>query len=108
MKATDMAYAAGFFDGEGHVECRKNQQGYRNIQAMIGQNEIAPLEWLKILFGGHIYHPHGKKKSNAHQWVVNGYDAAKFFEAILPYLMVKEAEVKEALEDWVASKRDSS
>lgn len=100
MKDTDMAYAAGFFDGEGHVRCDMIR-GYPHLMVTIAQNDRQPLEWLQILFGGHIRLQHVKKTGNCHNWNVNTTDAQYFLEAVIPFLMVKKAEAEEALAKWL-------
>ena len=97
MRTVDVAYAAGFFDGEGNVSNKYNGD---HLQANVAQNERLPLEWLQVLFGGHIYKT-GGKRATCYKWAVNGHEAYKFLDVILPFLMVKEAEVKEVMEKWV-------
>jgi hypothetical protein len=99
VKETDVAYAAGFFDGEGHVRC-DIVKGYPMLSLNVSQNERRPLEWLQILFGGHIHAQRGNKRSLCFVWQVNTNEAARFIEVVLPYLMVKEAEAQEALDKW--------
>lgn len=103
VNEVDKAYAAGFFDGEGHVEIRKHTQGVTalNFQASASQNDRQPLDWLRTLFGGKIYRPHGNKRSNAYIWIVSGHSAYMFLDAILPYLMVKKEDAEEAIDRWV-------
>jgi len=48
---TDYAWAAGFFDGEGHIA----HQPRGGIQLIVVQVVREPLEFLCTLFGGTIY-----------------------------------------------------
>jgi hypothetical protein len=102
MRQIDIAYAAGFFDGEGHISIRKHtRDASLNFRVSASQNDPQPLYWLQTLFGGNIYRQHSRKKSYAYVWVVSGEQAYKFLEAVLPFLMVKDAEAKEACERWI-------
>ncbi|SRR6266567_3758057 len=97
MLETDKAYAAGFFDGEGHIEYR----GYYNLQVIVTQVDRAPLDWFVILFGGYIrWNVSNKHHNGAHNWHANTQIGANFLEAVEPYLLVKRSEVIGTLEKW--------
>jgi len=99
MREVDKAYAAGFFDGEGNVSTYLEKGRYRHLQARVTQNDRQPLKWLQHLFGGHIYR-HANRHGGSNFWVVETKEAERFLEAIQPYLMVKGADAKEALEKY--------
>jgi hypothetical protein len=53
----ELAWAAGFWDGEGHVGARDNGRGHRYIHANVTQKDRGVLERLVSIVGGKIY-PH--------------------------------------------------
>lgn len=65
MRELDLAWAAGFFDGEGCISTVRvgNPRNYVYINIFVSQNDIRPLEkFLRIFPGGRIY----KKKIQEH------------------------------------------
>lgn len=89
----DRAYAAGFFDGEGHVNFRP----YIHVQ--IGQKDDRPLKWLQSAFEGNIYVYKNEQNKGFSQWSIVGTRAQVFLMQIQPYLRVKDLQVKNALEN---------
>jgi len=94
--ATDFAWAAGFFDGEGSVSVRKNWNKLLNRHAYqlyvkAAQVEREPLEKMQRLFGGAIgiVKPHGPNDSPAFDWAVTGPTADLALKLMLPYLTLK-------------------
>lgn len=84
MKDTDLAYAAGFFDGEGSVAvCGRN--GTPTLQVKVGQVTVEVLEKMQTQFGGSIY----TQQSGLLQWTLWGTEGANFLSAVLPWLVVK-------------------
>lgn len=88
----DIAWAAGFFDGEGcitiHLSRRSSRElrQFHQLRTDVVQKSIAPLQKLIEMFGGGIY----QRSSGAlYTWVLTGADAEAFLTAILPYLIVK-------------------
>lgn len=104
----DCAYAAGFFDGEGHINVRintgSNKKKYKALHVNIGQSTIEVLEWLQHYYGGNIYHyPAGKnkhRKNDFWQWSIVGTRAWKFVQQIKPHLKVKQEQVRNAVIEW--------
>lgn len=92
-----LAYAAGFFDGEGCVliSCCN---GFWSPRLQVSQNDPRPLELFLDLFGGKIYKP--AKSNNAYSWVVSGEASCKAAELILPYTMYKTEQLKIYVEVW--------
>ena len=92
---SDIAYAAGFFDGEGSLGvCRPDGKSV-SIRAFWSQNDPYPLLWLQELFGGTIA-SHSDRK--AWQFTVANQGAADALAAMLPYLIVKADRVEYVLE----------
>lgn len=96
MRQVDIAYCAGFFDGEGHVEYK----GKYNLQVSIAQNDRAPLDFVQALFGGYVRLTNRHQHNGCHNWHGNTNVGALFLETILPYLIVKTADAQWALDKW--------
>ena len=67
MTSEQLAWAAGFFDGEGCVIIRKAKKTYV-IRITVTQVNPAPIKLFKDLFGGHISYQKSKKETWNAQW----------------------------------------
>jgi len=74
----DVAWAAGIYEGEGHVDYSKN-----NLRACVTQKEEWLLEKLLLLFGGAIYNRNSRSTS---AWYLNGARAWGFLTTIYAFL----------------------
>ena len=103
-----LAWAAGFFDGEGCVivEISKEKgcrHGYRtSLHATVTQTSLPCLERYLVKFGGSIKTsdtrtPNGRRWSVQYTWVVRNEKAADFLRAIHPYAVVKHEQITAAL-----------
>ncbi len=102
----DVAYTAGFFDGEGSVimnyqRTRRGTLSY-GVHTSIMNTERSILEWHMALYGGHIYAHEFKNKPATWragwQWHINENGACeRFLIAIRPYLRIKGALTDNAL-----------
>lgn len=81
MKATDRAYLAGLFDGEGCIYIRSQNNSF-SLAVSISQHvkNQALIHRVKRLWGGRCYHG---KKHIALEW--SGNKARPLLEAIFPY-----------------------
>ena len=108
MKKTDLAYFAGFFDGEGCICIRKrkpvnpenrawNPIYYLQVSA-VNTNEWV-VQQLHFSFGGSIS---TKQRQAPHRrcwvWLICARQAGSFLKAVLPYLHVKKAQAEIALQ----------
>jgi hypothetical protein len=94
---TDKAYAAGFFDGEGHITIAFMSRKLRtkgNVYTMrvgAAQNELGPLLWLRERWSGSVSAT--KRLTGAgnqtFKWNLCSRKAAKFLRDVLPHLLVK-------------------
>lgn len=88
MEEKDVAYVAGFFDGEGSACICGNY----SVKVMLVQKEPQVLVWIKDNLGGSIYY-----RKNGHGTYVlqlgQKYAQEKFLLAIRPYLRVKGNDV---------------
>ena len=92
MKNTDVAWAAGFWEGEGGCRGRVKI----TVEANATQTCKAPLLYLKQLYGGSVYpNNEATRKKNPHKlkvwkrcwaWCVNGIKARIFLQTIRPYV----------------------
>ena len=105
----ELAWAAGFIDGEGCIHiARWFPNGQHNIlmsarhelRLTVGQTSREPLEKLVSLFGGHIISEsiHSKMRRQAWKWQCSATTAIEGLEAMLPWLTVKSKQAKLALD----------
>lgn len=105
-----VAWAAGFFDGEGCVtvtrcvnkpthKSRRGKKEHVSYQLVlrVGQRVRAPLETLQEVFGGTIT-PHMKCAELYWKWSSYGADAPKVLAELLPLLRVKREAALLAIE----------
>lgn len=84
---TDIAWAAGFIDGEGCIQISKPPKRVMTLKA--SQKLSNPLQQLKQLFGGNVY-----QYELICSWQVSGRMAAQTLERLLPYLTVKQSQAR--------------
>ena len=108
----DLAWAAGFYEGEGWVSflntpSMKNPQ----LRLMVTQKDTVPLEKLRDIFGvGSIY---VDKYNMCGRYVLTTYNAYSVSKLLLPYIVspVKRVQMETALkkhEDYKKSKGKST
>jgi len=86
MKATDGAYVAGLFDGEGCVRWDET--------ARISITSCWPhhLHWIQKMFGFgsvRVVYEGDHKRRTAYRWECSGKNAVTFLEAVRPFLREK-------------------
>ena len=87
----EIAWAAGFFDGEGYVNVQKRSHPkYTGYYLRIGINHVAiePLLEMKRLFGGTVVKSDnviGNRKPR-HRWVTSTSNAADTLKQMLPFM----------------------
>lgn len=103
-----LAWAAGFFDGEGCVLVEKSKElkckhGFRtSLHASVTQTSKPCLELFLTRFGGSLITsesrtPAGRRWAVQYRWVVRNEEALAFLAAIAPYVVVKKSQVQAAL-----------
>jgi hypothetical protein len=97
MKKTDLAYMAGFFDGEGCINlARRDGRGNRyRIHISISNTNEWVLQWFHFNFGGSVCfedrHSENPAWQNVWRWsITSGRQALTFLQAISPYLVLKK------------------
>ncbi len=114
----ELAWCAGFFDGEGHIRCdfgkrkRGNGLGSPSLVIRITQTNKEPLERFKFAFEvGSVQGPFSLKKYNklwSDQWqyVAYGQEAADVFKDLYPYLCsIKREQGDIAIKKWEENKK---
>lgn len=95
----NIAYAAGFLDGEGYIGIYKTL-----VHVEIDQCREEVITKLHDSFGGNKYlvkRSHRNPKwSDIHRWRIYGEKAIEFLETCLPYLIVKRKEAEFAIKFW--------
>ena len=97
MRAEQLAYIAGFFDGEGTVSIAPNKTRKKVnyvLTVYIYQQDKAPLELIQKEFGGHFW----KGRDRCWHLQLGNAKAAHFLVSIYPFLIVKREEARIALE----------
>lgn len=103
-----LAWAAGFFDGEGCVLISPRSNGkFHSLFTSVTQQEPTALHLLKQRFGGNVT-PDKTATSNSYErkrgavlvwrWKASSTEAYAFLKAIEPYCVVKAEQVRVALE----------
>ena len=106
---TQLAYYAGFFDGEGSVGVYIGKQGHHSIvnkayrlSVTVSNNDPSVIMQLFTDFGGTVRTVanqwQGKRTADMHIWAAQGKTAEAFLIAVLPYLRVKRQQAEVALE----------
>ena len=98
---TDLAYIAGFVDGEGHILILSANTGTSFVaQLGISNTNVEILEWIQEIFGGYIYDKQkvkGRKQGYQIRW--NRRNRVKeILTLLLPYLKVKRAQAEVVIE----------
>ena len=98
MKKTELAWCAGFFDGEGTIY----QLGVTPY-VYLWQSTKEPLDRFKGIVGyGIVYN---KNNKGAYCYYVGGGNGMKVIKALLPYLVVKRDKAIRAIVDRRLMKR---
>lgn len=100
-KLTELAYAAGLFDGEGHIVFQGKDAGghRRSLQVSIINTDEIMLNWLLEHFGGALISQKvtGNRKPCWH-WRLRTDESLAFLYDILPYVVSKENLVRKAID----------
>lgn len=93
MSEVDLAYIAGFLDGEGCFSTQRNSQA--SIRITVSNTYKPVLDWLQENFGGNV-RPHYKNKSKikknhrpVYVWDIMGKGAEYLCKIIAPFLKEK-------------------
>ena len=95
-KPTELAWAAGFFDGEGSVSVVQRPHGtYWYPLVQVGNKEMGPVERFREIIGtGFIF---TRRQDGFNMWVAASKKAEKTLVQIIPYLVNKKKQAELAL-----------
>ena len=108
----EVAYTAGFFDGEGCVNItRYLQRGrpYHCLAIIFTNTNFQVLEWLQQRWGGNLSkptNPSNPRHRPSRNLRLSAGPARPLLLAMLPYLIIKKSEVEIALE-FIGCKSDN-
>lgn len=107
MTTEEIAYIAGFFDGEGYVgviapKATKNKKRYPRFQASITQLDRGVLDWIASKFGfaTGVYterRAYGRARGPMSRLILRDKRALLLVSTVRPFLIVKAKQVDDAL-----------
>jgi hypothetical protein len=104
----DMAYAAGFFDGEGSINIRNPGSSAKStgcaLAIHVAQASEASLIWLQQRWGGGVRLT--KRERPIWEWCLGSRSACLFLQDLLPFLIVKREQAVIAI-DFQSHKRNT-
>lgn len=94
-----LAYAAGFFDGEGcirivHRNGRNGKSDQYSLYVSIVQKDGKPIDWMYGNFGGMVYLKNKNGGDWIYEWRVMDTKAYEFLKKIEPFLIYKKEQVQ--------------
>ena len=106
MESNIVAWAAGFFEGEGTVVVYRNT-GYVGLRGMVRavQKEKEALEVLQKTFSGSLHfqqNPHG----GIWQWSITGLSSCTFLEKIIPHIRNRRKRLRAKMYVYIFSTKD--
>jgi len=101
-KSHELAWAAGFFDGEGWIKIQRRGGEYLGYYLRMGINHVKkdPLDKMQKIFGGSIRldeNVTGNRKPR-HVWTLSTAQSAEALKQMMPYLANKNNVAELALE----------
>ena len=96
----DLAWAAGFFDGEGSITLTVSEGKYIRLEVACSQKVQLPLALFERMFGGSVYGYTPKHGEICFVWKIYGAKGVEFLKELYPYMIVKDADAKEVIDIW--------
>jgi len=93
---TEIAYIAGFFDGEGCVRIKQANQGgnsYYLIAHITNTNPVI-LKKVKDLFGGNTRVQEKGRNKPIYNWYITSSEANDFLKTLQPFLIEKKSQAE--------------
>lgn len=106
MEETQLAWAAGFFEGEGAVGITKSNS---LVVEIINTNNI-PIDFFGNNWNGYIHpgpRPRGNRKTSS-KWMAHSNNAYKFLSDIKPYIIFRGEQIRTAMslmesDEWLGT-----
>jgi len=101
MYKDDLAYYAGFFDGEGSIMItHRTKKHYHTLEIRITNTNYQVLKQFEDCFGGGVYKGSviNWRYKPRWQWCISASKALAFLKLIYPYLRLKKKEAETAIE----------
>ena len=97
MTPIELAWAAGFWEGEGSVQIAKSVN--YSLQVNVTNTKLPPLNLYQQEWGGNLREHAQPTTTHARsfQWIVTNWNAARFLKAIRPYLVYRHEQVNTGL-----------
>lgn len=103
----DIAWTAGFVDGEGHIKFFTAKSGvkagYSRFVLDVSQVDRRPLDELARIFGGKVYGPYAPRTAKSrpyYKWIVHSRIAKGALDQMRPFLRVKREQADAAYERY--------
>jgi hypothetical protein len=96
MPRVNVAYMAGFFDGEGHISIAKRASGTGSLTVQVCNTNAEVLEGFRSVYGGAVNDVTRNHKPTW-KWTVCSSAASDFLRDVLPYLIVKREQAEIAI-----------
>ena len=101
----ELAWAAGFIDGEGSIRATKNSHNSDAVvlRVQVAQVDPRPLQALVDMFGGSVTGPYFHKNVKHRKYYAYarvGSNAVTLLRQILPYLKTKQEEAQLGIDFW--------
>ncbi len=96
----DVAYIAGFFDGEGCVRIKRANQGGNSyyITATITNSNKAILEYIKDIFGGKVRQAEKKANKVIYHYELSSAEAVDMLKTLMGFLREKRPQAELAVD----------
>ena len=96
---TEIAYIAGFFDGEGCVRIKHANQGGNSyyVIAHITNTNKEMLDKVEKLFGGNTRIQEKGRNKKVYNWYITSSEAVDFLRVLSPFLIEKLEQAKLAI-----------
>lgn len=95
LNSTNLAYFAGYFDGEGYITMPRSQDKKApQLRVGIGSADLEVLEAFHVTFGGGLtQEPTSTVKREIYRWSCSGEQAKIFLALLEPFLLTPKSRV---------------
>ena len=93
---TEIAYIAGFFDGEGCVRIKQSNQGGNSYYVIAHITNTNPIILKKVqeLFGGNTRLQEKGRNKPVYNWYITSSEANDFLKTLQPFLIEKKSQAE--------------